>query len=105
MLSSLGSRGGAGQDGALSAGLALVLDLGNGLFDAGIASLLPTDLGAEGGAAQPAGQVGAGDDEGLADLEAADSMHDLDGLAALQAEEVFDGSAGEEGNGGEFRPR
>ena len=40
----LEGESGGRQNGALAAGLALVLDLGDGVLDAGTASLLPTDL-------------------------------------------------------------
>ena len=38
-----------------------------------------------------------------ADLEAANGQHDLDGLAALQAEELFQSGAGEGGKWGQFK--
>ena len=93
----------AGDERAGFAGLALPLDLFDGLFDAGAPDLLVPDLLAERGAAQPADEIGAVDDEGLADLVAFEGVHQPDGLAALEGEEALDGGAGEEGQGSEIR--
>jgi hypothetical protein len=90
----LEGEGGRGQEGALLASVAQALNLLDGLFDAL----------AEGGAAEPAGKIRAGDDESLADREASDRMHDLDGLAAFATEELSGGGAGEEGKRSQFGP-
>jgi hypothetical protein len=93
----------AGHDSSWFAGLAFPLHLFDRLFDAGASDLRVPDLLADFGPAKPVAQDFAVDDEFFADLEAADSLHQLDGLAALEVEERLDGGAGEEGKGSDFR--